>query len=280
MGQMGPSYDSMRQGPRASHEAPPTNGLGLAGFIVSLVGMVVTLGFLCPIGILLSVIALFKAPRGFAIAGTVIGFIGSGMAVMVVFLAIYTVSAAKTGMASMMVYTDLNSATYPIEDHYTDKSALPDDAAGNALLSGYYDSWGQAITYQKNSETAYTLTSSGPDMIAGNTDDVAMPYTAGHMHHYGGPYAFDEFEESPSEDPVFARAKSALGRQFAGRPAPPIEEGQPVIDHFRDRQNNPLRYKPFFEATYILESAGKDGKWDTEDDVVVNGNIPAGSELP
>lgn len=279
MGQMGPSYDSMREGSGAGHKSPPTNTLGLAGFIVSLVGMVVTLGFLCPVGFLLSVIALFKAPRGFAIAGTVIGVIGSGLAVMVVFLAIYTVSAAKSGYASAMVHFDLESATYPIEEHFADTSTLPDNADGNALLTSYYDSWGQAITYQKDSETVYTLTSSGPDMIAGNADDVAMPYTAGHMHSYSSHSPFGHIEESPSDDPAFIRAKDALGEKFAGQPAPPIAEGQAVVEYFLDRQNNPLRYRPLFEATYILESAGKDGQWDTEDDVVVNGNIPE-SEQP
>src|ERR1043165_9168202 len=53
-----------------------TNGLGIAGFVVSLVG-IFTLGLLCPIGLLLSFIALFRAPRGFAIAGLIIGLLGS-----------------------------------------------------------------------------------------------------------------------------------------------------------------------------------------------------------
>jgi hypothetical protein len=54
----------------------PSNGLGTAGFIVSLVGLV-TCGLLCPIGLLLSVFGLLKPPRGFAIAGTLIGGLGS-----------------------------------------------------------------------------------------------------------------------------------------------------------------------------------------------------------
>jgi len=49
----------------------PTNSLGLAGFIVSLVSFL-TCGILAPIALILSIIAMFKRPKGFAIAGLVI----------------------------------------------------------------------------------------------------------------------------------------------------------------------------------------------------------------
>ena len=54
----------------------PTNGLGIAGFIVSLVGFL-SCGLLSPIGFLLSLVGLTKQPRGFAIAGAIIGAIGT-----------------------------------------------------------------------------------------------------------------------------------------------------------------------------------------------------------
>ncbi len=49
-----------------------TNGFGLAGFIISLVS-VLTFFLLSPVGLILSIIGLRKAPRGLAIAGVVIG---------------------------------------------------------------------------------------------------------------------------------------------------------------------------------------------------------------
>lgn len=54
----------------------PSNGLGTGGFVVSLVGWA-TCGFLCPLGLLLSLCGLLKAPRGLAIAGAIIGGLGS-----------------------------------------------------------------------------------------------------------------------------------------------------------------------------------------------------------
>lgn len=52
-----------------------SNGLGLAGFIVSLVGLI-SCGCLSIFGIILSGIALTRRPRGFAIAGLIIGVLG------------------------------------------------------------------------------------------------------------------------------------------------------------------------------------------------------------
>lgn len=54
----------------------PSNGLGTAGFVISLVGLL-TCGLICPLGLLFSFFGLFKPPRGLAIAGTVIGLLGS-----------------------------------------------------------------------------------------------------------------------------------------------------------------------------------------------------------
>ena len=58
-----------------------SNGVGLGGFILALIalflGWVPILGWiLWLVGAILSVVGLFKVPRGFAIAGTIISFIG------------------------------------------------------------------------------------------------------------------------------------------------------------------------------------------------------------
>ena len=56
-------------------QGQPTNGIGLTGFIFSLVGL-----FLCGIpsviGLVISAFGLRKEPRGLAIAGVIIGLIG------------------------------------------------------------------------------------------------------------------------------------------------------------------------------------------------------------
>ncbi len=56
----------------------PTNGLGVGGFVTSLVSLVFTCGLLSPISLILCFIAIFKKPRGLAIAGLVISGIQVG----------------------------------------------------------------------------------------------------------------------------------------------------------------------------------------------------------
>lgn len=57
-----------------------SNTIGLTGFILSIVAFILSWipllgGLLWLVGAILSIIGLFKAPRGFAIAGTVISFL-------------------------------------------------------------------------------------------------------------------------------------------------------------------------------------------------------------
>jgi hypothetical protein len=60
---------------------PANNSLGVAGLIVSIAGFF-TCGLLSPIGLLLSLAGLLKAPRGAALAGSVLGLFGSGLFVL------------------------------------------------------------------------------------------------------------------------------------------------------------------------------------------------------
>lgn len=62
-------------------QPPKKNGIGTAGFVLALLGLVLCwipiLDFvLWLLGTIFSLIGLFKAPRGLAIAGTVISFLG------------------------------------------------------------------------------------------------------------------------------------------------------------------------------------------------------------
>jgi len=65
-----------------------SNGAGTAGFVISLIALLCSWApilnwILWLIGLLLSFIGLFKKPRGLAIAGTIVSFIG--VIVLIVF---------------------------------------------------------------------------------------------------------------------------------------------------------------------------------------------------
>lgn len=72
-----------------------SNGLGTAGFIIALIALIfcwvpVLDWILWILGVIFSLIGVFKAPRGLAIAGLVISFIG----IIVLVVAIGAIAAA------------------------------------------------------------------------------------------------------------------------------------------------------------------------------------------
>lgn len=74
------------------------NSMGTAGFVLALIGLVFcwvpVLGWIIwLLGAILSIVGIFKQPRGLAIAGTVISFIG--LIVLIVFIAAIGVAAAS-----------------------------------------------------------------------------------------------------------------------------------------------------------------------------------------
>ncbi|TPR18099.1 hypothetical protein [Apilactobacillus timberlakei] len=68
------------------------NGIGIAGFVLSIVSVVVSLNSLFSIvfwilGIIFSIIGLFQKPKGFAIAGTIISVISGLLFILMIIFA-------------------------------------------------------------------------------------------------------------------------------------------------------------------------------------------------
>lgn len=62
-------------------EAPKTNGMGVAGFVLALLGLLLSWvpslnWILWVLGLVFSFVGVFRNPKGFAIAGLIITFIG------------------------------------------------------------------------------------------------------------------------------------------------------------------------------------------------------------
>jgi hypothetical protein len=79
--------------------ASQDNNLGTAGFVISLVG-ILSCGFLSPVGAILSLMALNKEPKGLAIAGLVIGILGSAWVVVALIFGLFAVFAAAIGIGA------------------------------------------------------------------------------------------------------------------------------------------------------------------------------------
>jgi hypothetical protein len=157
--------------PQTPPESPPKNSLGTAGFVVSLVG-IVTCGLLSPIGFVLSLIGLAKEPKGLAIAGSIIGGIGSllffitGLGV----LAGLVVVLIPVGQVTETEAT-VEMAVRAIESHADETGELPSVDEGRELIAEFEDAWGNALRYEPGRDS-FTVRSAGSDGAFDTADDV------------------------------------------------------------------------------------------------------------
>jgi len=145
-----------------------SNPLGLVGFILSLTCV------LSPIGLILSIFGLFKNPKGFAIAGTVIGLL---------LTAILGVSAwaiwQATQMSSPAVFANLqvdNSIVeQQVERYQRETGSLPrslDDVAIPPAIRS--DPWGTDYRTESAGQGMWDFVSAGPDRQFGTADDFEV----------------------------------------------------------------------------------------------------------
>ncbi|UCD75851.1 MAG: type II secretion system protein GspG [Phycisphaerales bacterium] len=165
------------------------NGLGLAGFICSLVGLLVTGGLLCPIGLLISLIALGRRPRGFAAAGVIVGLIGTcGLGGLLIAALLIGVAAFVAGLAAMAgtivffepekmeITTEMAKTAIAVVKYREDNGVLPADLDLLDLEPLIrQDPWGSEYRYLLiEEEPGFDLISSGRDGRFGTEDDVHL----------------------------------------------------------------------------------------------------------
>ncbi|HEY4328640.1 MAG TPA: type II secretion system protein GspG [Phycisphaerae bacterium] len=152
---------------------PPSNGLGVAGFIVSLVA-IPTGGILSPIALFLSFIALFRRPRGFAFAGFVLGFLGTVvLAVWLSFFGFLGFTCFNIGKPMVVTSNSIDQAQQLVVQFQVDHNgALPTEIQGSALMAGRTDGWGHELRYTPLGTGAYEIRSAGADGTFGTQDDL------------------------------------------------------------------------------------------------------------
>ncbi len=155
----------------------PSNGLGIAGFIVSLVGLVLCLGLISPIGLLLSFIALFKRPRGFAIAGFIIGLIGSAW-IILAGVVIFSMGAGviALGASGFAIAGDVMKINEAIRLHHSSNGVLPADLSVLQLdQETLTDPWGTYYRLEVDPDGRhYTISTAGRDMVWDTNDDLTF----------------------------------------------------------------------------------------------------------
>lgn len=140
--------------------APSGNPLGVVGFVLAFC--------LPPIGFLLSLIALFKRPRGFAIAGLIVSLFTSAIVGAIIGGGYYVWPAFE---AVTEVVGDTSTIIGAIEKYERNNNGAP-PANLSALgldSSTLTDPWGTPYLYEVNADgTSWTLKVAGPD---GGFDD-------------------------------------------------------------------------------------------------------------
>lgn len=165
--------------------ARETNGLGVAGFIISLIGLVGTGGVLCPVGLIISLIAMGRRPRGFAIAGAVLGFLGTCGGLLLVLLAGGAILAAlgiglaaialqepqKLELTGEMAKIAVAVAQYKEQNRYVPANL----ALVHLNPSDLNDPWGTPYEYLVLKDgQSFDLISAGEDGVFDSPDDLKL----------------------------------------------------------------------------------------------------------
>ena len=168
-----------------------SNGLGIAGFVVSLVGLL-SCGLLSPIGLIMSLVALGREPKGLAIAGVVLGAVGScGIISGVIFfpvaiaaiLAAVGLGAAAAALGGPQIEAKVDMATLTaMVGHYSAEHGgqLPATLAEATRSLGsdspfLKDRWNHEYVYSLAPDgKSFVLFSMGEDGVAGTADDIYL----------------------------------------------------------------------------------------------------------
>ncbi|MEO0484246.1 MAG: DUF4190 domain-containing protein [Planctomycetota bacterium] len=168
-----------------------SNTLGLVGFIVSIVGLI-TGGCLAPIGLVLSIIAVFKQPRGFAIAGIVISLVGLLLFVVILLPIIGLILLA--GVAIAAVTEAIDDFTGPLNNYYDTNGAYPATLDEVGIdLSVLDEAYGGGWQYNRAPDgQSFTIVGPGPDGQLDTEDDftIAVDRTR-YTGTVGGQQVFD-----------------------------------------------------------------------------------------
>jgi len=145
-------------------DKPESNPLGIVGFILSI------LCITSPLGLLISIIAIFKRPRGFAIAGTILGLLGSLVITAVV---VFALVAGPVMFPVFGLSIDMARMRQQFEEYAANNQSPPDSLAAIGWTDT--DPWDNDYIYTFDLEAqTWTIRSMGPDGVAENEDDFVI----------------------------------------------------------------------------------------------------------
>lgn len=165
--------------------ARPENNLAIAGFICSIVG-IMTCGFFAPVGLIISLFALRREPRAFAVAGAIIGGFascGAAIAFGVFFVKAMLILAAlglgtfaiALGGANIEAQVEMADIAKEISvyEHRTNQLPASLDLLPIVDPNLLTDHWNNKYVYRLSDDAkSYRLYSLGPDGLDATPDDI------------------------------------------------------------------------------------------------------------
>jgi hypothetical protein len=163
------------------------NSLAIIGLTVSVVGLF-TLGILSPLGLAASIAGALRPPRGTAIAGILLGLVGT------ILLLVYTlprylppvvrevgVGATANDMivsrSAQDTYILLRGVADLLDERRPDNGDAPSPADGQANTAGRQDAWITGIRYALIDDKSFEVRSAGPDRLFDTADDLVVTRT-------------------------------------------------------------------------------------------------------
>lgn len=160
-----------------------SNGLGVAGFVLSLVGFI-SCGLLSPLAVILSAVGLRKEPRGLAVAGLTLGLLGSmwmvlgGLACAGTILGIGAgIEAVDRTIARVDTLQAVRDVRTAISAYESARGGLPRQADWRSAAKEYgastiVDGWDNELRYKKLRAREYEVRSAGEDGEFDTADDI------------------------------------------------------------------------------------------------------------
>jgi hypothetical protein len=141
---------------------------------------------LSPVGLILSLVALGREPRGFAIAGAIIGALGTcficvATAIAIAVPALFIAIIAALGIAGVMGpgfvdKVEMARIAGTVEEFRADHGFLPmslKELTFGGDADDLTDRWGHPYVYElAPNGMSFRLFSVGPDGLAGTADDI------------------------------------------------------------------------------------------------------------
>ena len=166
------------------------NGLAIFGFCLSLVGLFIPTGIVSLLGLLISLVALTRPPRGFAIFGVLLGLLGTlfwftlmiallvtGMLGAIAFLIAMAVFFVFVQPETLAVTSDMMNILIASAEHEREHGTLPESVDGLQIERMHQiDPWGMPyrLVLTDDRDLPLEIISAGPDGEFDTDDDIRL----------------------------------------------------------------------------------------------------------